>query len=646
MKKSRREEEQEQRQRQVNPVAAALGGLILGMLSGVAFAGWEVAMLGWFGAGAPHETGLALSVSLFAVAGGFVGAMAGITGLNEGKWAVAASLLTFAFLLSGKAAGWTSAAGVPGILGLAFFVTAVFVGAQLLARIPFPPYGQHGFAVFLVAWLAMCVPLNLHVLPTPSDTLAISVDMLFFLVALFFGLVGGVVGKSDGAPVLTIVAAGVLGWAAAWPVLDNERPWPVADGDRPPVVLVIVDGLRGDRLSYAGYERKTSPNLDKFARQSTTYLRATSVSSWTIPAMGSLLTGRVPYRHGAGIHDGYQPRDTALRADRVTLADLLRREGYSTAAVVGDMWLDTYGMDSGFERWSDDAGWGALSASVHPLAMLGLGTMGWPIQRDADTVTDDALAFLEAQSAGDWFLMVQYRDLGEPFLYAESSMEALGKTTRAYPENEYDAGVHTVDAAIGRLLKEIPRDAWVVVVGDHGTELTEGRERQIGVPVGVHSGHGMYQELLHVPMIIRAPGKQAKRVERVVSTVDLAPTILAGLDLPGFRAPEGVPLYEVVGGDKPSESIAVISQCVQYGPEQQAVRIGDDKLVRHNLGKTPMFNLADDPDEVSPLRSGANNDQLEKRLGAALTPAGAGVSYDTGTSMTSRLGVFATKVGR
>ena len=109
MKKSRREEEQEQRQRQVNPVAAALGGLILGMLSGVAFAGWEVAMLGWFGAGAPHETGLALSVSLFAVAGGFVGALAGITGLNEGKWAVAASLLTFAFLLSGKAAGWTSA---------------------------------------------------------------------------------------------------------------------------------------------------------------------------------------------------------------------------------------------------------------------------------------------------------------------------------------------------------------------------------------------------------------------------------------------------------------------------------------------------------------------------------------------------------
>ena len=644
MSRRRREEEKDRRGR--SPIAAAVGGLILGMFSGLGFAGWEVAILGWFGAGAPHGTGLGLAVAMYAVLGGIIGAIAGISGLSEGKWAVAGAMLTFAVLLSGKVAGWISDAPLPALIGAAFFVTVVFVGAQLLARIPFPPYLQHGFSVWLVAWLAMGVPLNLHVLASPSDPLAMAVNALFCLVAAFFGLLGGVVGKSDGSPVLVIIAAGVLGWAAAWPAVEHERPWPVGEGDRAPVVLIVVDGLRGDRLSSTGYDRKTSPNIDRIARSSFRYGNATSTSSWTIPAMGSLLTGRVPYRHGAGIHDGYVPRNTALRADMVTLADLFRREGYATAAVVGDMWLDTYGMDSGFERWSDDAGWGALSAAIHPFTMMGFGTFGWPIDRKATAVTDDALDFLGEQEAGDWFLMVQYRDLGDPFPYSPESMEKLGKTTRAFPENAYDAALHTVDAEIGRLMEEVPKNAWVVIVGDHGTELTEGRERQVDVPLGVRSGHGMYQELLHVPMIIRAPGRKGAQVRRIVSTVDLGPTLLQALKMPGFRSPEGVPLYEVVGGDKPDKDRAVISQCVQYGPEQQAARIGGDKLVQHTVGKTPLFDLDDDPDEVHPRRSGGVNDQLEKKLGAALPPAGAGVSYGKGVPLTTRLGVFATKIGR
>ncbi len=641
---------QRQRGREDQPpnyAASALGGLIFGMLGGLACAGWDVAVLGWFGAGAPHGPGLGLSVVLFAISGAVLGVISGFGGLSSGKWSLAMAILTVGWLLSGKVAGWMEQASMPGLFGTLFVLLPMFAAGQLVARFPLPSWVLHGASVTLMAWVALCVPLNLHVLPTSADGLAMTVGLLCFAVALFFGVVAAILAREDGPPLIPIVLAALVGWGAAWPVLDNQRPWPVGEGDRPAVVLIVVDGLRTDRVSYAGYQRKTTPNLDKFARGAFFYENATATSPWTIPAMASLLTGRLPYRHGAGIHDGNRPRDSALRADTVTIADLLRREGYATAAVTGDMWLDNYGLDSGFDRWSDDAGWGAMSSSAHPLAMMGLGAMGWPLSRGATAVTDDALSFVEAQETGDWFLMVQYHDLRPPFPYDQASLEALGKSTRAYPDDEYDAALHTVDVQIGRLIDELPAGAWIVVAGDHGTELTEDRERTTGVPYLARSGHGMSQELLHVPLFVRAPGKQGRRVARLVSAVDLAPTLLKGLKLPGFRAPEGVPLYEIVGGDKPQEGLAVVSQCVQFGPEKQAVRVGDNKLVQHAFGKTPLYNLRDDPDEVHPLRAGdPRNDQLEKRLGAALPPAGAGVSYGEGVPLAARLGVFATKIGR
>jgi hypothetical protein len=238
-----------ERRQRTNIVASALGGSIFGALGGLAFAGWEVAILGWFGAGAPHDMGLVLGVAVFAITGAILGSVSGMSGLSDGNWSLAAAILTCGWLLSGKAAGWVAVLGIPGVLGTMFVVAVAVAAGQLLARMPLPPWVLHGSAVTLVAWMAFCVPLNLHVLPTPVDGLALGVDLFFGFVALFLGAVAAVVSNEKGPPVVAIVAAGALGWGAAWPASSSrgrearwigrgtgsERPWRPRDTWHPPV---------------------------------------------------------------------------------------------------------------------------------------------------------------------------------------------------------------------------------------------------------------------------------------------------------------------------------------------------------------------------------------------------------------------------
>jgi len=619
---------------------------LAGGLGGVAFAGWESAILGWFGAVAPHGPGLWTALALFTAAGAALGALAGLTGLSGGSWSVAVSLLALGVLLSGKVAGVFALGGLPGLLGSVMFMGALAAAAQIAARLPIPPRAQTALAGTLMAWLALCVPLNLHLLPSPFSTLSVSVNLVGLVMAIFAGAVAAMITTEGRPPLIALCGAGLLSWCAAWPVVNSPAVWPVSERSGAPVVLIVIDGLRADRIGSGGYDRDTTPNLDRFARRATRYRTATSPAPWTVPALGSLLTGRLPYEHGAGLHDGTSQRHTAMRADNGTLAFMLKMDGYVTAATTGDMWLDSYGLDWGYMRWNDDAGWGALSASVHPFAMVGLGTFGWPLKRRATALVDDAISFIDRQKLGGWFLLVQFSDLQDPENYEDDAMAALGRSSQPAMSDAYDATLRGLDGQLRRLLEAIPPDAWVVVVGDHGTQLLEQRPQERGVPDGARSGHGMFQELLHVPLLVRVPGRQGRTVGRPVSTMDAMPTLLKGLGVSDPMEREGIALNEIVGGAAPPSERGLVSQCVQYGSEQQAVRMGDHKLVRIASGRSPMFDLASDPLEIHPLPSGARNDQLEKSLGAALTPAGSGAVYGQRRSLLFDLGAFASRIGR
>ena len=104
----------------------------------------------------------------------------------------------------------------------------------------------------------------------------------------------------------------------------------------PDVVLIVIDTLRADHLALYGYEHATSPHLERLAADGVTYLRAISPGTWTVPAHGSLFTGRWPSYHGAERVAGQRMLAYPLNPDVPTLAELLHAGGYATAAFVGN----------------------------------------------------------------------------------------------------------------------------------------------------------------------------------------------------------------------------------------------------------------------------------------------------------------------
>ena len=138
----------------------------------------------------------------------------------------------------------------------------------------------------------------------------------------------------------------------------------------PNILLITLDTTRYDRLSCHGYSLPTSPNLDALAAESVLYTRAYSTSSWTLPAHASLFTGKFVTSHGArkdptgplrlssgiqGNKDWDNVRARGLSVEETTFAQILKRTGYDTGAVVAGPWMKkVFGLDRGFDQYDDD----------------------------------------------------------------------------------------------------------------------------------------------------------------------------------------------------------------------------------------------------------------------------------------------------
>lgn len=299
---------------------------------------------------------------------------------------------------------------------------------------------------------------------------------------------------------------------------------------RLPIVLIVIDTLRWDRLSLAGYERPTSPRLDAFAADATTFARAYAPASWTRPSVASLITGLDPRHHGAIFWNQGIGAVT-------TVAEHLQRAGYVTRGVNTNVFLKKAGFERGFDRYETPAkGWNTPATLVNETVKK-----GGPVEPGS-------------------FLYVHYLDPHDPY---DPNAEARALLVRPYqgdasgsmkfirgllmggaifPDKDdvrhlsdlYDAEVRTVDAALGSLLDWLREtgvydDALVIVASDHGEELHEHGS-------WLH-GFTLFDEQLHVPLLIKPPQSMdvggALR-EDPVSLVDVMPTILelAGLDAP------------------------------------------------------------------------------------------------------------------
>ena len=337
------------------------------------------------------------------------------------------------------------------------------------------------------------------------------------------------------------------------------------------VVLITLDTTRADRLPAYGYMGASMPHLDRLAREGIVFDRAISVAPLTLPAHSSLFTGLYPPRHG--VRDNASP---ALAAQHITLAELFQAQGFRTAAVVGSVVLDPdRGLAQGFERYG-----GVRAQDARDPARR---------QRRADQVVDDALQWLDGVQ-GRFFLWTHLYDPHRPYDPPEPFRSV---------SDPYVGEIAFADSQIGRLLVALERrglldETLVVVVGDHGESLGEHGERDHGLT--------LYESVLRVPLIIRAPGFRAGRIGSVVRLVDLMPTVLDLVDITGPHV-DGVSLTGLMSGKGPDLDLEAYAESL-YRPRFGATPLRTLREARFKVIEAPrpeLYDLARDPFETTNL---------------------------------------------
>ncbi len=402
---------------------------------------------------------------------------------------------------------------------------------------------------------------------------------------------------------------------------DEAPPEPAGEPDpRWNLLLITLDTVRADRLGLYGYARNTTPVLDGLAEVSVVFQNAVSASAVTPVSHASILTGLDPPHHGLrSLHGGLETR---LHADRLTLAEILAANGYTTAGFVSAFPASRhYGLDQGFETWDEsfDSGDGPEWAAA-----------GFPgrVQRRADETTERAIEWLALRPRAPFFLWVHYFDVHD------TRVRPPADYLNAFPPSSsdefdvrravYDGELRYVDHQIGRLFGALHRVSagsdrtLVVVTGDHGQGL------------GDHDWWGhviLYQEQVRVPLILKVPGRTAgRRVSSNVRTIDLVPTLVELLDVevPPSHRFDGTSLVGLVRGRDHEARIAYsesINDLTQYrgseraGESLYAVNDGRWKLIAHREGgaysRFELYDLRRDPGETMEL-SAWHPDELDR----------------------------------
>jgi len=358
--------------------------------------------------------------------------------------------------------------------------------------------------------------------------------------------------------------------------------------NRPDIVLVVVDSMRPDHLTPLGYGLETAPFLAEMSKEGTVFRTAYSTSSWSAPAVASLITSLYPVQHG--VHLGLlatetlQAVDPAVTLNRVpdgvkTMAEALREAGYSTWGVSDDVNVGPeMGFDQGFERFEHMREMGA--------------------QR-VDAVVESWAS--EMRGSRPYFLYVQYSDPRRPYLARDPWYRPKARE-REDAISAYDSEISYVDQSIRRLhdLLDWGRDTWVIVTAPHGEEL--------GDHGGWYHGRTLYREVLNVPLIVSFPAGYAKprHVLDPVSIVDVLPTVRELAGLPTDPGDQGVSLLPLVRNDGAPQEDRILFADLRSGPwygsvEMRAAIRGAAKYILTLPDREELYNPRIDPKETGSL---------------------------------------------
>ncbi len=401
-------------------------------------------------------------------------------------------------------------------------------------------------------------------------------------------------------------------------------------GERPNIIVITVESVRSDHVGCYGFDRPTTPAFDELAREGTRYENAHSVTSWTLASHATLLTGLYPTAHQVT-----GPMDR-LGDSYVTLAEHLGANGYQTAGFVSGPFLRTpHNLHQGFELYDDSPSSSSQQDAHHDItnpAMEELLADFLSNRRDSERPF-----FLFAYM---WDPHYDYNppapfdtmfrsDTAEPFDIAEFELNPLirpGMTAGAlrYVRDQYEGEIRCTDELLGRLWKQLRDEGlWeettIILTADHGEEFFE------------HGGkghkNGLYDETLHVPLVIKWAGSSAAEVDpRLTGLIDLFPTIVGMTGTASREELHGKSLLQEPRKPEHPLFFELITTLYGVGADRGkkeverwwAVRRGDFKMIsipdRHtNL----LFDMIGDPLEKNSIEK-LRPDILEEYL--ALLP--------------------------
>ncbi|HTG32018.1 MAG TPA: sulfatase [Thermoanaerobaculia bacterium] len=371
-----------------------------------------------------------------------------------------------------------------------------------------------------------------------------------------------------------------------------------AAGRPPNVIIYLVDALRADHLGCYGYSRPVSPRIDAFAREAVLFRHTVAQSSWTRPSTTTILTGLYPRTHKVN------NMRHKLSEQALTLAEMLRAKGYRTAGFVTNYNVSArHGLGQGFETYKLLPYEHGTAADVNAEA-AGWLENGWT----KDTPFFLYLHTLEPHAPYNPAPAFRQRFAPEVHDAILSKMEIfrLLERRKVVPTPEmlrsfldlYDAEIATNDAAFGDLIDLlVRRGLWentvIVFISDHGEEFLEHGSWQ--------HGSTLHNELLNVPLIVRAPGTGPRAVQRQVQQVDVVPTVLDLLGLPVPPVVEGHSLVSwMIGGALDSEpEAAAYSWLSLDGSRLAAVTTPAWRLIddRGNHSRRYLYDRRTDPGE-------------------------------------------------
>ena len=397
--------------------------------------------------------------------------------------------------------------------------------------------------------------------------------------------------------------------------------------DGPNIILIVIDCLKANNLGCYGYNKNVSPYIDELSKQSILFKNAYSNAPWTKPSVATIFTSLYP-----NLHNVINTEDV-LPDEALTMAEILKNNGYYTMFLCGrNIFLGKeFNFAQGFDLY--------INKEVN--------------SRDANLLTDKLISKIPELKKRRFFAYIHYMDLHLPYhrnnfnnsssenidnvVFDELSFITLRELTyknqlsnndKRRIKSIYDGQVNYVDNNVRRLLLALDNynlrnNTLIIITADHGEEFWEHHNFE--------HGHTLYNELLHVPLIITGNKLKQSIINTRVRLIDLLPTVIDIANIKHCKSKyQGKSLAQLITQRESGIDLPVFATGTFYGTEKYCLIKENMKLIQNtdqtkgkkdligyiNPGKTELYNLDKDRLETINL-SNADKEKL-KRLGKDL----------------------------